>query len=226
MIAAMEPAEDALVPAPFLDATAARVTPLDGTWEFSELSPGGELDAADLAGLVWRAAAWRGPAAAALRARGELDERRECELDGREFVWRRRFRHDGAADRAILVFEGLATLADVWLNGELLLRARNMFRRHVVDVGRRLRAQNEIAIHCRALEPELVRRRPRGRWVTRLVEHRNLRFFRTSLLGRIPGWAQAFAPIGPWRGIRLIEGRRIELSQLRIHAGLEGPDGL
>ena len=168
----MEPAEDALVPAPFLDATAARVTPLDGTWEFSELSPGRRFDAADLAGLVVAAGGVsREPRPGRCARSASSMSIANPSSTSASSCWRRRFRHDERpAERSVLVFEGLATLADVWLNGEPLLSARNMFRRHVVDAGRLLRPENEIAIHCRALGAELARRRPRGRWTTRLVE--------------------------------------------------------
>jgi beta-mannosidase len=42
----------------------------------------------------------------------------------------------------------------------------------------------------------------------------------------MPGGAPAFAPVGPWRGIRLIEGRRIEIAHLHFDARLDGADGV
>jgi beta-mannosidase len=45
-----------------------------------------------------------------------------------------------------LVFEGLDTFADVWLNGEKLLHADNMFRSWTVDVTGRLRDHNTLRI--------------------------------------------------------------------------------
>ena len=214
------------VPAVFVDGTAARVTAFDGGWEFSELPLGRKFDVADVAALSWRPALVPGTVAGALRALGELDEDRGNGLDDRDFVFRRRFRHDGVTSSAALVFDGLATIADVWLNGTRILRARNMFRRHAADVGSVLSVENELLLHFRALGPELARRHPRGRWTTRLVNHRNLRYVRTTLLGRMPGWAPPHPPVGPWRGIRLVESGRVELSHLSIDSTLEGSDGV
>ena len=42
-------------------------------------------------------------------------------------------------------------------------------------------------------------RRPRPRWRAPMVEHQQLRWFRTTLLGRTPGWSPPAAPVGPWR---------------------------
>ena len=61
-----------------------------------------------------------------------------------------------------------------------------MFRRYSVNVGELIHDDNELVIHFRALTTELSRKRPRGRWTSRLVSHRNLRFQRTTLLGRMP----------------------------------------
>ena len=83
------------------------------------------------------------------------------------------------------------------LDSELDVRAlrRRCRRRCCAD-------DNELAICCRALAPLLrVRRRPRARWRTRLVADGELRFFRTMLLGRAPG----FAP-GPGRGRAVAAG--------------------
>jgi len=37
-----------------------------------------------------------------------------------------------------LVFEGLATLADVWLNDQLILTSDNMFHHHEIDINSKL----------------------------------------------------------------------------------------
>lgn len=103
--------------------------------------------------------------------------------------------------RARLVFEGLATHAQVWVNGSLALEADNMFRVHEVEL--ELAATNAIMICFRALQTSLARKRRRPRWKTNLVAHQNLRFERTTLIGRIPAWCPAMPPIGPYRPIRI-----------------------
>jgi beta-mannosidase len=214
------------VPNAFIDGISARVTAFNHGWEFAEVPSEYKFDAAGLAGLRWRPAIVPGTVAAALRALGELDEDGGNDLDTRAFVFRSRVRHGPVTSGAALVFDGLATLADVWLDGTKILSARNMFRRYAVDVGCMLGEENELVLHFRALGPELARRRPRGRWTTRLVNHRNLRYVRTTLLGRIPGWSHLYPPVGPWRGVRLVERGRVELSRLSIEPALEGRDGV
>ena len=57
---------------------------------------------------------------------------------------------------------------------------------------------------CRA-EPLLAARRPRPRWRSLLLRSQNQRWYRTTLLGRVQGWAPSGAPVGPWRPIRLLQ---------------------
>jgi beta-mannosidase len=208
------------------DARRSSVLDLSGAWEFAELPPGGSFEPAAAASLEWRTADVPGTVAGALRACGALDEKSSRSLDEREFVYRRTFPHDTNARGATLVFDGLATLTDVWLNGARLAGTRNMFRQYAFDVASLLQAENALYLHFRALATEFERKRPRGRWVTRLVNHRNLRYVRTSLLGRIPGWSPACAPVGPWRGIRLESGGRVALSRFWLRPVLQGGDGV
>ena len=128
----------------------------------------------------------------------------------------------------LLALDGIATVAEVYLNGELVLESDSMFAEHRLDVGAQLRgAGNELAVCCRALGPRLKeRRRPRARWRTRLVSEGNLRFFRTMLLGRTPGMAPQTAAVGPWRGARLERSRAISIEQLALRPRLDGSDGV
>ena len=67
----------------------------------------------------------------------------------RDWVARRRFVHDGGA--VDLVIDGLDTVAEVRLNGALVLTAANAFRRWRVDVTGDLRqGENEIEITFRS----------------------------------------------------------------------------
>src|SRR5919201_7147292 len=101
-----------------------------------------------------------------------------------------------------------------------------MFAAHRLDVGALLRGHNELAIRCRALKPLLeTSRRPRARWRTQLVSNGNLRFFRTMLLGRAPGFAPGPAAVGPWRPIVLERRRRIAVDELALRPRVEGGDG-
>ena len=122
------------------------------------------------------------------------------------------------SSRVFLRFDGLATLADVWLNGEKILSSSNMFLAHRVDVTGKLRERNELVIAFRSLGEALKERRARPRWKTQLVANQNLRAFRTTLLGRIPGWTPAITPVGPWGAIGIETVDAIDIRDLRIHA--------
>src|SRR5262249_10677641 len=90
-------------------------------------------------------------------------------------------------------------------NGTPLLESANMFVAHEREVT--LAAENELVIRCQALDALLLAKRPRPRWRAPMIEHQQLRWFRTTLLGRTPGWSPPAAPVGPWRPIRLLRAR-------------------
>jgi beta-mannosidase len=102
----------------------------------------------------------------------------------------------------LMELAGLATVSDVWLNGEHVAHSGSMFLPCRVRV-ETLRPQNELVVRCSALAPLLAERRPRPRWKTAGASHQNLRWFRTTLLGRQPGWTVTPAPVGPWRPVSL-----------------------
>jgi beta-mannosidase len=125
---------------------------------------------------------------------------------------------DGPDDDWELSFDGLATLADVWLNGDLVLSSTNMFRAHRVAAASLLPVGNELVIRCRALGPALGAKRPRPGWKTNLVDHQNLRWFRTSLHGRRSTWTGSCAPVGPWRPVSVRRVPAVQVSDLTIAA--------
>ncbi|HEY6918604.1 MAG TPA: glycoside hydrolase family 2 protein, partial [Tabrizicola sp.] len=85
----------------------------------------------------------------------------ECRwVSERDWVARRSFTHDGSA--AWLVVEGLDTVAEVRLNGVLVLSAANVHRRWRVDVSAALRAgENAVEIHFRSPVREALDRAAR-----------------------------------------------------------------
>ena len=180
---------------------------------------------ADLDGLAWIPAHVPGTAAGALRDAG----REPGDLDAQDWWFRTTFEADPAeaGEELVLRLDGLATLAEVFLNGELVRRSESMFATHSIDIGARVRGRNELAIRFRALRPELgVQRRPRARWRTRLVSDNNLRWFRTMLLGRIPAFSRGPAAVGPWRPVWLERRRALVVEGLDVHSRLDGDDGV
>jgi beta-mannosidase len=89
-----------------------------------------------------------------------------------------------------------------------------------------LRDENELVIRCRALDAELRVRRPRPRWRAGIVAEQQLRWFRTTLLGRMPAWSPPAAPVGPWRPITLEARGDLGVDVADVRARLEGKDGV
>ncbi|MEO8946549.1 MAG: glycoside hydrolase family 2 protein, partial [Gemmatimonadaceae bacterium] len=123
-------------------------------------------------------------------------------------------------------FAGLATLAEVWLNGTHILSSDNMFVAHSVDAGGALAHDNELIVRFASLTSALAVRRPRPRWRTRLVSHQNLRWIRTTLLGRMPGWSAGPQPVGPWKAITLFRHSVTRVVSSKVRSRLDGADGL
>jgi beta-mannosidase len=202
---------------------------LDAGWEAASCLPGSHVQPGELDELAWMPAAVPGTAAGALLAAGSWRPGDPIDLDAEDWWFRTEFEAPPAAvgEEVLLRLDGIATVAEVFLNGELLLESGSMFAAHALDVGALLRpAGNRLAIRCQALAPLLrVRRKPRARWRTKLVDG-NLRFFRTMLLGRAPGFAPGPAAVGPWRPVRLERRRRLALERLELRTRLEGEDGV
>ncbi len=133
------------------------------------------------------------------------------------------FRHTFlAAGRApTLRFEGLATICDVYLDGALVLQSESMFLAHELPVPA---GSHELTVCARALDPLLtVPRKPRARWRSRVPRDNSLRWFRTSLLGRAPGFAPGPPLVGPWRPVWCLEEPSPTLS---LRSVLDGDDGV
>ncbi len=181
------------------------------TWACAS-TPAGEADhpeVLDKLALSWLDAPVPGTAAGALRQAG-VPERSTTELDGEDWWFRSQFDGPGgyggpevAGAGWWLELEGLATIADVWLNGAHLAHSESMFIPLRLPVSR-LDEHNLLVIRFAALTPWLAAKRPRPRWKTNGATHQNLRWIRTTLLGRQAGWVVTPAPVGPWRPVRLI----------------------
>jgi len=205
-------------------------------WQCAALAPNEATIPADLSTRPadWMTVPAPATAASALRAAGRWNEQQPTEIDAFDWWFKANVEipAEFAADpnlSLLLRFEGLAGIADVWWNGEPLLSADNMFLRYDVDLRERLRAAdvsatNELVIAFRSLDRALQRKRPRPRWKTNLVAHQQMRWHRTSLLGRIPGWSPVAPIVGPWRGVELLSGP-VAIHEKRLIATIEGATG-
>ncbi len=124
-----------------------------------------------------------------------------------------------------LEFDGLASHADVWVDGDRVLSSESMFVPAVVKLGD-LPGTGTLAIRFGSLDAVLRRRRPRGRWRSTLVHTQGLRWIRTSLLGRAPLFAGVPAPVGPWRAVRLLDSSEPVLSDRRVVAAVQDGTGV
>jgi beta-mannosidase len=195
------------------------------SWECRATVPGSATEPGHLRNLDptgWLPAAVPGTAAGATRSAGGDPD---CvDYDAVDWWFRCEFAASHDAGPRTLRLEGLATLADVWLNDRHVLHAENMFRSYEVDAGA-LRDRNEIWIRFASMNEALAQKRPRPRWKSYLVSHQNLRFVRTSLLGRLPGWAETPAPVGPYKPVKLVGSEGLRMNSKHLVATCAGAGG-
>lgn len=165
--------------------------------------------------LNWIAAQVPGTTASALRSVGLWAIDHKSVLLDKD-VWYRLTLPANGPQR--LRFEGLATFAEVWLDGQQIGVSRNMFLPLEINVD----LQNEQTLHVvfRNLTAQLngISGR-RSRWRTALIDDARLRFVRTSLLGHMSGWCPAVETTGPWRPVRLLPASSSGPEHVKVLAG-------
>lgn len=198
---------------------------LDEGWQLTRLPPGLCLSPEQLAVPVadWHNTTVPGTVAATLHK--DMDA--VGDYDAHDWWYRLTFEapEQTPGTRYHLRFDGLATLAKVWLNGTVIVSSQNMFVGQRVDVTELLRTENHLSILFLSLHAAMEKRRPRPRWKTALIDQQNLRWFRTTLLGRIPGWTPPITPVGPWMPIALECAKRVDLASINLQARAHGTVG-
>lgn len=187
------------------------------------VTPAGAVASPQALGEVedWVPAKAPGTAAAALAAAGRYDPLDPESLHDKDIWYRAALGSFGEGDRT-LSLDGLATIAEVYLDGALILQSGSMFEGHELPV--HLKAQSRLDICFRALAHHLEAKGPRARWRPQLATSQGLRLVRTTLLGHMPGWCPEIHAVGPWREIALHETGQPTLSGLELLANL-GRDG-
>lgn len=112
---------------------------------------------------------------------------------------------------AVLEVGGIATVWDVLVNEAVVASGRSMFERRSVDVSGAVReGTNEVRVVVHPLTEllEETPRKPRARWRTMVVDEPRLRWVRTQVLGRAPGFAPGPPVVGPYRPMVLSTGVR------------------
>jgi len=177
----------------------------DAAWECTSCPPPGPEPPDDAIPTLsaWLPARVPGTAAQAMSEAADPGALQR-NYDADDWWFRCHFESRRDARFHVLRLGGLATIADVWLNGNHLLHSENMYVAHELQVSdRELRTDNELLIRCASLGPVLATRRPRPRWRCPDLVHQNLRWIRTTLCGRQTGGVQSPAPVGPWRPVTL-----------------------
>ncbi|MBS2025343.1 MAG: glycoside hydrolase family 2 protein [Deltaproteobacteria bacterium] len=208
-----------------------KATSLIAGWELAFAPAGAAADPAALEamGLAWIPAQVPGTSAGALRALGQWsldavrDSVRDFEADD---TWYRCTLTGLGQGARTLRFAGLATLCEVFVDGKRALTTGNQFRAHELDLDPSVGESATLHLRFLSLKKALAAKRPRPRWKTRLVEQQQLRWLRTTLLGRIPGWTPPVTAVGPWKPVTLLqhEGPRVRSAMLRTE--VEGTTGV
>ncbi|MEA2856640.1 MAG: beta-mannosidase [Methylobacteriaceae bacterium] len=122
-----------------------------------------------------------------------------------------------------LEFDGLATIADVFLDGEKIGSSQSMFVPLSCDVN--LTGKHCLEICFRALTPYLENK-SRARWRPRMIQPSGLRNVRTTALGRMPGFSPPAPPVGPWRDVKLVSASPIGVLHADLKPRLEDSAGI
>ncbi len=189
-------------------------------WRLARTAPGAFAAPEDVE-AEWVAALVPGTVAAALAAAGRWTPDDAVGFDAFDHWYDTTL--TGRGD-AVLGLDGLATVAEVFLDGAPILHSDNMFLRHEVVLT--LAGTHRLAIAFRSLDAWLAGRKGRARWRPRLVQPPALRFARTLLLGHIPGWGPPVHAVGPTRGVTLVPATWQRVCGTRIEARVEDGDGL
>lgn len=179
-------------------------------WQLCESSAGAWPDPVALEramsvdpGERWVSCQVPGTVAQALQLAGRFDPQAPRPLHDADFWYRREICGDGVY---VLNCEGLATLAQIFLDGELIGESTSMYLPLTLTLN--LHGRSILHIAFRSLTMYLAGLRPpRARWRVAMVPEQKLRAVRTTLLGHMPSWCPGIHTVGPWQAIHLKIGR-------------------
>jgi len=169
----------------------------------------------------WIEAPVPGTIASALRASGASDEALAQPFAYSDHWYRVTLRGHG---KRRLRFNGLATFAEIWLDGRKLLESDSMFVAHDLDVD--LDGEHTLHLCFRSIAPALAAKRGRARWRPKLAQPATLRNVRTTLFGHMSGWCPAIQPAGPWRAIELIGESRACIDNVDMRTRVDESTGI
>lgn len=199
-------------------------------WSVCGVEPGSAATPAALREMprAWLPATCPGTVAAALLAAGITPDLKSTRIDAKDWWYRARFdaTRSSLTQSWHLRCEGLATLAEVWLNDTQIGSASNMHVSHRFTVSGMREGDNEVLVRFMSVDAFLANRRPRPRWRVPMLAHQQLRFIRTTLLGRTPGWSPPYPAVGPWRPMALECEPESQLQHIQLRTSVDATDGI
>ncbi|WP_029211340.1 MULTISPECIES: glycosyl hydrolase 2 galactose-binding domain-containing protein [Arsenicicoccus] len=203
---------------------AAGADPVEIRWQVRRFDPGEQPGPGSWPQDGWVAAVVPGSLAASAAVVEAYGVPALAEADHSTWWLRGNVILDQPLPRARLVLDRIATHADVYLDGQRILRSDNAFRRHVIDLGALTAGPHEIAVRIASFGETPVPRKPRPRWRSSLLPDPSLRWRRTPLLGRIPTWEGVLPPVGILGEAGLRARPRAEVVSIRTQVE-PAPDG-
>ena len=196
------------------------------TWQLHESPPNAWADAnacdsaTQIPGNKWIPAQIPGTVAQALERAGCYSVQSPRPLHDSDFWYRGTLFGNG---EYVLEFEGLATLVEIYQDGQRLATSTSMFVPLRLNI--KLRGSSVFHLAFRSLHTHLDSiKPPRARWRVAMIPRQALRGVRTTLLGHMPSWCPEIHTVGPWQAMRLIPMGAIE--DIRLHASLDGDTGI
>lgn len=115
-----------------------------------------------------------------------------------------------------LCFDGLATLCEIWLNNEIIVKTNNMFQRYEKILNKKINSNDKLFLVFRSISNELKIKRAKPKWKTKLVENQQMRWIRSTVLGHVAVWTPPIKAIGPWKEIFIESIKKVNINQLSI----------
>jgi len=190
-------------------------------WQLLEASGGQFIhpDQLPLSDEAWLPAPVPGTACQALAEAGRFDPRAPRALMEQDIWYRCALDLPAAAQ---LHFAGLAGVAEVWLQGQLVCTHRHMY----LPLNVALPAGSVRLFLCfKALSRAAPKRQGRARWRPRMIQPPSLRDVRQTVLGHMVGWCPEWTPTGPYGQVRLAplaEDPGVAIRALRADWGEQG----
>ncbi|WP_250535826.1 glycoside hydrolase family 2 protein [Caballeronia sp. AZ10_KS36] len=195
---------------------------LDAGWQCASTPAGAYATPMALdACIKWLDAQVPGTVASAHRAAG-VDDEALAQPFALSDHWYRLTLH--AEGKRRVRFNGLATIAEVWIDDRKLLESDSMFV--TSDIDYEFTGTTTLHLCFRSITPALAAKRGRARWRPRLAQPATLRNIRTTLLGHMPGWCPPVQPAGPWRPVELIGDSPESIDRVDLASRVDVGDGV